>query len=62
MPLLSSAAFANAPRTMAWFDRIRARPAVQQALAQAKSGDPRQVWTPGPEINRWGLIDHLCTM
>lgn len=47
-------AFADAPRTRAWLERVRARPSVQQALAQARSDDPLQAWAPGPEINRWG--------
>lgn len=47
-------AFTHAPRIRAWFDRVRARPAVARALAMATEGDPRQAWAPGPEINRWG--------
>ena len=47
-------AFADAPKTQAWLGRVKARPSVQQALAQARSNDPLQAWAPGPEINRWG--------
>lgn len=46
--------FADAPKTIAWLARVKARPSVQQALAQARSEDPLQAWAPGPEINRWG--------
>ena len=47
-------AFADAPKTRDWLARVKARPSVQQALAQARSNDPLQAWAPGPEINRWG--------
>ena len=47
-------AFENAPKTGAWLVRMRARPSVQKALAQSRTGDPLQAWAPGPEINRWG--------
>jgi len=47
-------AFAAAPKTKAWLERVKARPSVQQALARARSNDPLQAWAPGPEINRWG--------
>lgn len=47
------AAFADAPRTRTWLERVRARPSVAQALGRA-SGDPARAWAPGPEINRWG--------
>ncbi|MEY4501341.1 MAG: hypothetical protein RIS52_1231 [Pseudomonadota bacterium] len=47
-------AFANAPRTNAWLDRVAARPSVVRALSVATVADPRQSWAPGPEINRWG--------
>ena len=43
-----------APRTMAWLERIRARPAVKAALATSKTGKPEQCFTPGPEHSRWG--------
>jgi GST-like protein len=54
MPLLTPAPFEKAPSTMAWLDRVAARPSVQRALACASVGDPRQHWAVGPEINRWG--------
>ncbi len=47
-------AFANAPRTKAWLQRVEHRPSVQKALGLATSNDPRRVWAIGPEINRWG--------
>jgi GST-like protein len=47
-------AFAAAPLTDGWEQRLRARPAVAQALALATVADPAAVWAPGPEINRWG--------
>jgi GSH-dependent disulfide-bond oxidoreductase len=54
MPVLVPDAFANAKATLAWMERVRARPAVQKALACATVADPRNVWAIGPEINRWG--------
>jgi GST-like protein len=54
MQLLSTAAFANAPRTVDWLRRVKSRPSVQRALALASVDEPTQVWAPGPEINRWG--------
>jgi GST-like protein len=47
-------AFAGKAATRGWLDRVRARPAVERALALSPSGDPLRVWAPGPEINRWG--------
>jgi GSH-dependent disulfide-bond oxidoreductase len=47
-------AFAGAPRTASWMARVRARPAVQRALAMATVPEPEYSWAPGPEINRWG--------
>lgn len=47
-------AFADAPKTRAWLERVKARPSVRRALAAARTGDPLQAWAPGPEINRWG--------
>lgn len=43
-----------APRTMAWLERIRSRPAVRAALAASKTGKPEECFTPGPEHSRWG--------
>jgi len=47
-------AFAARPRTTAWLERVKARPAVSKALSLARSADPAAVWSVGPEINRWG--------
>jgi GST-like protein len=47
-------AFAAAPLTDAWEGRLRARPAVAQALGLATVPKPETIWAPGPEINRWG--------
>jgi GST-like protein len=47
-------AFAKAPLTNAWLERVKARPSVQRALSIATVAEPRQSWAPGPEINRWG--------
>lgn len=54
MRLLRPAAFAAAPRTQAWLDRVQARPCVAAALARATVSEPLRAWAPGPEINRWG--------
>ena len=51
---LVPSAFAGKPRTSAWLARVAARPSVAKALSLAASGDPRNCWAPGPEINRWG--------
>lgn len=47
-------AFTHAPRTRDWMARVGTRPAVAKALALATVPNPRHVWAPGPEINRWG--------
>lgn len=47
-------AFTAAPLTDAWEARLRARPAVAQALGLATFPKPETIWAPGPEINRWG--------
>lgn len=47
-------AFEGKRHYAAWLERVRNRPAVQRALSAATVRDPRQVWAPGPEINRWG--------
>ena len=47
-------AFADAPKTRAWLDRMRQRDSVRRALELSKSGEPLTAWAPGPEINRWG--------
>ena len=54
MPALVPEAFAAKPRTAAWLERVRAHPAVSQALSHARTPDPAASWSVGPEINRWG--------
>jgi GSH-dependent disulfide-bond oxidoreductase len=54
MVALVPAAFAGAPRTVAWLERVKSRSAVARALSVASEGDPLKCWAPGPEINRWG--------
>jgi GST-like protein len=54
MVRLVPAAFAAKPRTREWLERVRAQPAVAQALSLARSADPAASWSVGPEINRWG--------
>ena len=44
----------KAPRFMAWLERMRARPAVQKALATSRTGKPDEAFAPGPEHARWG--------
>jgi GST-like protein len=51
---LVPAAFAGRPRTREWLERVKAHPAVAQALARARTADPAASWSVGPEINRWG--------
>ena len=45
---------AVSPAIMAWLERMRARPAVRQARAMARTPDPDAVFAPGPEGSRWG--------
>ena len=42
------------PRIMAWIARVKARPAVQAALAMARTPAPEAAFAPGPEGSRWG--------
>ena len=42
------------PQIMDWLGRMRARPAVRQARAMARTPDPDAVFAPGPEGSRWG--------
>jgi glutathione S-transferase len=44
----------SSPKTMAWLDKIRNRPAVRAAFAAAKTSWPDTAFTPGPEHSRWG--------
>jgi glutathione S-transferase len=53
--LLPEACNATAsPNTMAWIERMRARPAVKKALAASRTGKPDEAFAPGPEHARWG--------
>jgi GST-like protein len=54
MAAVVPAAFASAPRTDAWLERVKRRAAVAKALALTSTGNPVRCWAPGPEINRWG--------
>ena len=42
------------PRIWDWLEHMRARPAVQAALALARTPHPQAVFAPGPEGSRWG--------
>lgn len=42
------------PRIMEFLERIRKRPAVQQALALARTPKPQEAFVPGAEASRWG--------
>ena len=42
----------STPQILAWLERMKARPAVQPALAMARR--PELVSAPGPEGSRWG--------
>ena len=53
VPLVPEA-FVNRPRTKSWFARVKASPAVAQALSLARTPEPAASWSVGPEINRWG--------
>jgi glutathione S-transferase len=44
----------TAPRTLAWLDRVRSRPAVKAAFAAARTSSPETCFTPGSEHSRWG--------
>ncbi len=43
-----------APRVMQFLQRVRERPAVQQALALARTARPQEAFVPGAEPSRWG--------
>lgn len=43
-----------APRTFAWVEHIKSRPAVKAALGMSKTGKPLEAFAPGPEHSRWG--------
>jgi glutathione S-transferase/GST-like protein len=42
------------PHLAAFLERMRARPAVQAALAISRSGRPHEAFVPGAEPSRWG--------
>ncbi len=42
------------PRIVQFLSRVRERPAVQQALALAKTARPEEAFVPGAEPSRWG--------
>jgi GST-like protein len=42
------------PHVMAWLGRMRARPAVQKAMAASRTNDPAAAFAIGPEFVRWG--------
>lgn len=54
MALIRADAFAGAPLTRAWLERVAARPSFLAAGAMATTPEPLKTWAPGPEINRWG--------
>jgi len=54
LPRLTPDLVSAAPRTLAWLQRVSARPAVKAALALARTPDPYAVVAPGPEHIRWG--------
>lgn len=43
-----------APRAVRWLERVRQRPAVNEALGHSRTGNPQQAYAPGPEHSRWG--------
>jgi glutathione S-transferase len=42
------------PRLTDFIDRMRARPAVRQALELSRTGKPLEAFVPGSEPSRWG--------
>jgi glutathione S-transferase len=44
----------STPHLVGFLARMRARPAVQAALAVSRSGRPEEAFVPGPEPSRWG--------
>ena len=42
------------PRILEFLSRVRARKAVQAALARTRTGKPREAYVPGAEPSRWG--------
>jgi GST-like protein len=54
MQCLEDAAFDGRKRCSEWIERVYARPSVAAVLDRVNDGDPITIFTPGPEINRWG--------
>jgi len=54
VPDLAPEVLNPAPRTVAWMESIKRRPAVTAALAASRTGKPHQAFSPGPEHSRWG--------
>lgn len=44
----------DTPRSLDFLERMRGRPAVQQALRLSRSGKPQEAFVPGAEASRWG--------
>jgi glutathione S-transferase/GST-like protein len=44
----------DAPKTMAWLERIADRPAVKAVIASGTKHEAGKVFAPGPEHSRWG--------
>jgi glutathione S-transferase len=44
----------DTPRVVEFLERMRARPAVQAALALSRSGKPQEAFVPAAEASRWG--------
>jgi GSH-dependent disulfide-bond oxidoreductase len=42
------------PRLIDFINRMRARPAVREALAMSRTGKPLEAFVPGSESSRWG--------
>jgi GSH-dependent disulfide-bond oxidoreductase len=53
VPLVPEA-FTERPRTKTWLARMKDSSPVAQALSLARTAEPAQSWSVGPEINRWG--------
>jgi glutathione S-transferase len=54
LPALGAGLLHDAPRTRAWLQRVRQRPAVTAALSLGREPDPFAICAPGPEQIRWG--------
>jgi glutathione S-transferase len=54
LPDLTPGLLDATPRLIGLIDRTNARPATRVALGKATVAHPERVFTPGPEISRWG--------